>query len=80
MVKRLDAYVRAWTGTKWVSCHVNDLTEESFRDFVMEKLCRDIGVVVGVKSDEDLMYRVKPSRWPYYEQEEKADGEVAETR
>lgn len=59
MSTHFDAYVRAWTPQgKVTTCHVNDLTEESFRDFVMETMCL-MGAVVGVKRDKERHYFTK---------------------
>lgn len=56
----IHAYVRAKTPEgEWVACHTSDLTEESFRQFVMQVLCK-AGLVVGVMSDDPLTLYTKP--------------------
>ena len=47
---KFDVYVRAVSPQGlWVTCHVNDLEEASFRDFVSQIMCEE-GMVVGVKA------------------------------
>lgn len=54
---KLDVYVRGQDARgRWRSLHVTDLTEESFRMFITQKLC-EVGLFVGVKSKGDYVYK-----------------------
>lgn len=66
---KVHVYVRAYNPLgKVVTCHVQDLTEESFRDFVMQVLV-DAHMVVGVKTDETVKLYTRPD---YKEEEDVA--------
>ncbi len=57
-----DAYVRALTPEgKMCACHVNDLTDQSFRGFVMDTFAL-MGAVVAVKNPEGRPYRTELSK------------------